>query len=120
MLDEQISHCFSVIEGLIKLQLQDEIQLDINQKFKEVKELIDELEVNDEEQYKFFRYKYHTEYTNYLKAVGDVDNASQQEKLAKKYKIFGKKFGKKPAKTTSGIIDKDLNPEEESIRNNVE
>ena len=53
MLDEQISHCFSEIEGLIKLQLQNEIRLDINQKFKDVKELIDDLEVDDEEQYRF-------------------------------------------------------------------
>src|SRR3954469_12598674 len=101
MLVENISNFFSEIEDLIKLQLQDEIQLNINQKFKEVKELIDELEVDNEEQYKFFKYKYHAEYTSYLKAVGDVINASNQEKLAKRYENFGKKIGKKPERTES-------------------
>ena len=58
MLNENISHFFSEIEDLIKLLLlKGGTQLDINKKFKELKELIDELEVDNEEQYKFFRYK---------------------------------------------------------------
>jgi hypothetical protein len=133
MLDENISHFFSEIENLIKLQLQGETQLDINKKFKEVKELIDELEVENEEQYKFFRYKYHAEYTSYLKAVGEVANASHHEKLAKKYEIFGKRpeIITETVQFTESVRDgmedkniqkilEDLNSEEESIRGDME
>src|ERR1051325_6994733 len=76
----QIENFFVEVEMLIELQLRDKVQnqLEINQKFKEGKKLIDELEEDDEEQFGIFRYKYHAKYATYLKTVGEVDNASKQ------------------------------------------
>ncbi|RIA92663.1 hypothetical protein C1645_820402 [Glomus cerebriforme] len=96
MSKEIISHienCFLEIENLIKLQLQDKIlnQTEIEEKFKNGKELIDNLEGEDEEQHGIFRYKYHTTYANYLRIGGEADKASKQEKLAKKFETFFKK-----------------------------
>ncbi|PKY50150.1 hypothetical protein RhiirA4_446204, partial [Rhizophagus irregularis] len=70
---------FSEIENLIKLKLQDKTlnQPDIEQKFKEGKELIDKLEEDDEERHGLFS--------------GEGDKASKQEKLAKKFKNFSEK-----------------------------
>ncbi|PKK67529.1 hypothetical protein RhiirC2_751596, partial [Rhizophagus irregularis] len=69
----QIEKFFSEIENLIKLKLQDKTlnQPDIEQKFKEGKELIDKLEEDDEERHGLFRYKYHITYANYLKISGE-------------------------------------------------
>ncbi|POG62324.1 hypothetical protein GLOIN_2v1697202, partial [Rhizophagus irregularis DAOM 181602=DAOM 197198] len=79
-MDSQIENFFSEIENLIELQLQENIQ--------DKSELIDELEEDNEELYKFFKFKYHTTYASYLKTVGEVDNATKQQNLAKGYKNF--------------------------------
>ncbi|RGB34889.1 hypothetical protein C1646_815091 [Rhizophagus diaphanus] len=78
------------IENLIELQLQENIQdkSEVKKKFREGKKLIDELEEDNEELYKFFKFKYHTTYASYLKTVGEVDNATKQQNLAKGYKNF--------------------------------
>jgi patatin-like phospholipase/acyl hydrolase len=90
MLIPQIENFFLEIENLIKLNLQDETlnQSEVEQKFKEGKELIDKLEEDDEERHGLFRYKYHTTYANYLKTNGEVEKANKQEKLAKKFENF--------------------------------
>jgi hypothetical protein len=79
------------IENLIKLKFQDKTlnQNEIEQKFKEGKELIDK--IDDDEQRGLFRYKYHTTYANYLKIVDEMDEASKQEMLAKKFEKFFEK-----------------------------
>ncbi|RIA80001.1 hypothetical protein C1645_810615 [Glomus cerebriforme] len=83
----QIENFFLETENLIKSHLQDNVQNkdEIKEKFKEGKKLIDELEEDDEEQYNFFKYKYHTTYASYLKTVGEYDNANKQQNLAKKF-----------------------------------
>src|SRR5947209_8247575 len=89
----QIKNFFTEIGSLIKLQLRDGVQnqLEVDQKFKEGRKLIDQLEEDDEEQFGLFRYKYHTEYARYLKAIGDVGgNANKQRNLAKKYEKYMK------------------------------
>src|SRR6266536_2530093 len=95
MLISQIENFFLEIDDLIKLKLQDNKtinQSDIEKKFKEGKVLIDKLEEDDEERHGLFRYKYHTTYSNYLKISGEVDKASKQENLSKK-------FSEKPKRT---------------------
>ncbi|PKY14127.1 hypothetical protein RhiirB3_465864 [Rhizophagus irregularis] len=89
-MDSQIENFFSEIENLIELQLQENIQdkSEVKKKFREGKKLIDELEEDNEELYKFFKFKYHTTYASYLKTVGEVDNATKQQNLAKGYKNF--------------------------------
>ncbi|CAB4399800.1 unnamed protein product [Rhizophagus irregularis] len=89
-MDSQIEKFFSEIENLIELQLQENIQdkSEVKKKFREGKKLIDELEEDNEELYKFFKFKYHTTYASYLKTVGEVDNATKQQNLAKGYKNF--------------------------------
>src|SRR6266536_6427261 len=90
----KIETFFLEIENLIKLKFQDKIlnQSEIEKKFREGKELIDKLEEDDEERHGLFRYKYHTTYSNYLKISGEVDKASKQENLSKK-------FSEKPKRT---------------------
>ncbi|PKK67527.1 hypothetical protein RhiirC2_751588, partial [Rhizophagus irregularis] len=127
----QIEIFFSEIENSIELELQDKTlsQPEIEQKFKEGKELIDKLEEDDEERHGLFRYKYHVTYANYLKVSGEVDKASKQEKLAKKFE----KFSEKPeiidiyrtesrlfAGATLGNIYQASNQEEENIHEAVE
>ncbi|RGB34887.1 hypothetical protein C1646_759989 [Rhizophagus diaphanus] len=92
-MDSQIENFFSEIENLIELQLKENIQdkSEVKKKFREGKKLIDELEEDDEELYKFFKFKYHTTYASYLKTVGEVDNATKQQNLAKRYKNFREK-----------------------------
>ncbi|CAB5348483.1 unnamed protein product [Rhizophagus irregularis] len=120
----QIENIFLEIENLIKLFLQDKTlnQPKIEQKIKEVKELIDKLEEDDDEQYGLFRYKYHVN-ANYLSIIGEVDKARKQEKLA----MIFKKFSKDPKKidtyntesrlfieATLSNINQVSNPEKES------
>ncbi|GBC01009.1 hypothetical protein RclHR1_04030004 [Rhizophagus clarus] len=126
----QIELFFSEIENFIKLKLQGNIlnQPEIEQKFKEGKELIDKLEEDDEERHGFFRYKYHTTYANYLKIDGEIDKANKQEKLAKKFETFSEKperlntyrtESRLFVETTLGNINQDSNLEKE-IEENIQ
>ena len=60
----QIENFFVEVENLIELQLRDKVQnqLEVKQKFKDGKRLIDDLEEDDMKQFRLFRYKYHTGY----------------------------------------------------------
>ncbi|CAB4445172.1 unnamed protein product [Rhizophagus irregularis] len=83
-MESQIEIFFSEIEDLIELQLQENIQdkSEVKKKFREGKKLIDELEEDNEELYKFF--KYHTTYASYLKTVGEVDDATSYHRTYRK------------------------------------
>ncbi|PKC61200.1 hypothetical protein RhiirA1_425104 [Rhizophagus irregularis] len=127
----QIENFFSEIENSIELELQDKTlnQPEIEKKFKEGKELIDKLEEDDEERHGLFRYKYHITYANYLKVSGEVDKASKQEKLAKKFKNFSEKpeiidtyrtESRLFVGATLGNIHQASNQEEEDIHEAVE
>src|SRR5438045_3419357 len=107
----QIENFFVEVEMLIELQLRDKVQnqLEINQKFKEGKKLIDELEEDDEEQFGIFRYKYHTKYASYSKMTGEVDNANKQEDLAKRFEKYKKYI--KNSEATLGNINQALSLE---------
>ncbi|PKB92484.1 hypothetical protein RhiirA5_405112, partial [Rhizophagus irregularis] len=87
----QIENFFLEIENLIKLQNKTLNQPEIEQKFKEGKNLIDKLEDDDEERHGLFRYKYHITYADYLEFSGEGDRANKQEKLAKKFENFSEK-----------------------------
>ncbi|KAF0484186.1 hypothetical protein F8M41_023058 [Gigaspora margarita] len=90
-MDSQIKIFFSEIEKLIEFQLCNGIQIqeqEIKLKFVEGKALIDKLEEEDEEQYGFYKYRYHSTYASYLKAIDKIDEAAKQEKLLEKYKKF--------------------------------
>ncbi|RIB23920.1 hypothetical protein C2G38_2287274 [Gigaspora rosea] len=90
----KIENFFLEIENSIKLQFKNKVsnQLEIIQKFKEGKDLIDDLEDEiEEKKYKLFRYKYHSIYASYLNTIGEVKNASKQERLAKKYETCSQK-----------------------------
>ncbi|RIA98079.1 hypothetical protein C1645_870962 [Glomus cerebriforme] len=123
----QVENFFLEIENLINLQLQDKTlnQHEIEQKFKEGKELIDNLEEDDEEQHGIFRYKYHTTYANYLKIDGKLDKVSKQERLAKKFEKLFKKQRKDIYETNSrlftdatlGNINQAYIPKEENKEN---
>src|SRR5581483_12236943 len=126
----QIENCFAEIENLIELQLRDGVQNqhEINKKFKEGKTFIDQLEEDDEEQFGLFRYKYHTEYARYLKAIDDVDNASKQKNLAKKYEKYMKNSEETNTyktvsvlftETTLDKINQVLNPEDNLKENSI-
>ncbi|GBC04525.1 hypothetical protein RclHR1_05710008 [Rhizophagus clarus] len=85
-MDSEIENFFSEIDDLIKLHLQENIQSEsVKKKFIEGKELIDELEGDNEELYKHFKFKYHNTYASYLKTVGEVENAIKQQNIAKRY-----------------------------------
>nr|CAG8635447.1 2423_t:CDS:2 [Entrophospora candida] len=86
----EIKEFFSNIETLIKNHLDDNTQnqSDIKQRFKKGKRLIDELEEDDQKQHGFFRFQYHTIYANYLKTIGEIDNAHGQEVFSKKFEAF--------------------------------
>ncbi|CAG8482578.1 12346_t:CDS:1 [Acaulospora morrowiae] len=81
----KINDFFLELEFLIGGQPNDS---EVDKKFREGKELIDELEGINEKQHGLFRYKYHTRYADYIKKRGDVENASRHENLAKKYEKF--------------------------------
>ncbi|GBC06721.1 hypothetical protein RclHR1_00700020 [Rhizophagus clarus] len=89
-MDANIEIFFSEIEVLIKFQLQKNIHdtSEVKKKFKEGKKLIDELEEDNVKLYKLFKFKYHTTYASYLKTVGEVDNAINQQNLSKGYENF--------------------------------
>ncbi|RIB03846.1 hypothetical protein C2G38_2223950 [Gigaspora rosea] len=87
-MSSQIEVCFLDIEALITFQLEDNIQnhFQIVQKFIEAIKLIGEIE--DENQHGLNSYKYHTTYYGYLRAIGDTENATNQERLAKRYEKY--------------------------------
>ena len=69
-------------DGIIKNQ--DEI----DQKLEQVCSRLRKLEIKgiqDDEQYRYFKYRYHIQQANYISALGYEAGASQQEKLAKKF-----------------------------------
>ncbi|CAG8628722.1 6229_t:CDS:2 [Dentiscutata erythropus] len=74
-----------VIENQIRLQ--DEIQnrANIEQKFKEGREIIDEIEEANIEKHGYYRYNYHIKYASYLKTIGEVERSSRQKTLAKRF-----------------------------------
>src|SRR5581483_11172259 len=92
----QIENFFVEVENLIELQLRNKIQdrfenkLEVKQKFKDGKRLIDELEEDDKEQFRLFRYKYHTEYAIYLEAIDEIVNANKQKEFAKDFEKYRK------------------------------
>jgi hypothetical protein len=123
-MSSQIETLFLEIDDLIKLQFQKNIQdkSEVKIKFREGKKLIDELEEENVELYKLFKFKYHTTYASYLKTVGEVDEANKQQDLAKSYKNCG---GTDIYKTKSILFTEtklNLNQvsEEKSILNDVE
>ncbi|CAG8702305.1 33384_t:CDS:2, partial [Gigaspora margarita] len=124
----QIENFFFDIENLIELKLKDNIQnqSEIEEKFNEGKFLIDKLEGISEEG--FFRHTYHLTYASYLKTVGEIDNASIQERLAQKYEGYTKKSERIDAYKTKTVLfpefplnanDQDLSPDEISIQDAV-
>ncbi|KAF0395822.1 hypothetical protein F8M41_010206 [Gigaspora margarita] len=126
----QIENFFFDIENLIELKLKDNIQnqSEIEEKFNEGKFLIDKLEGISEEQHGFFRHTYHLTYASYLKTVGEIDNASIQERLAQKYEGYTKKSERIDAYKTKTVLfpefplnanDQDLSPDEISIQDAV-
>ncbi|RIA88532.1 hypothetical protein C1645_852479 [Glomus cerebriforme] len=125
----QIEFFFSETKNLIESQLQDNIQNkdEIKKKFRDGKKLIDELEEDDVEQYRIFKYKYHTTYAIYLKTVGEVDNATKQQNLANEYEKYTKKPEGDNYKTDSILfknatldVAQDFNPEEKFVLDDVE
>ncbi|CAG8777949.1 15766_t:CDS:1, partial [Acaulospora morrowiae] len=82
----KINDFLAELEILIGSQLHD--YSEVNEKFKEGKELIDELEEVNEKQHGLFRYIYHAKYSDYSKKRGNMENARKHEKLAKKYEKF--------------------------------
>ncbi|GBC52327.2 patatin [Rhizophagus irregularis DAOM 181602=DAOM 197198] len=125
----QIENFFLEIENLIKLRNKTLNQSEIEQKFKEGKNLIDKLEEDDEERHGLFRYKYHITYANYLEFSGEGDRASKQEKLAKKFENFSEKPERIDTYRTEprlfvdvalGNIYQASNQEEENIHEAVE
>ncbi|CAG8811720.1 10674_t:CDS:2 [Gigaspora margarita] len=87
---EKIDAFFLEIENRIRLQ--DEIQnrSDIEQKFKEGKEIIDKIEEDDMEQHGYYRYNYHIKYATYLKTINEVERSSKHKNLAKKFDYYVK------------------------------
>ncbi|CAG8519990.1 22075_t:CDS:2 [Cetraspora pellucida] len=79
----QIDTYFLDIDTLIKSQFEDNVQNNsqVEQKFKEAIILINE--IDDENQHKSYKYKYHKTYHSYLTVIGDVEGANRHEKLAK-------------------------------------
>ncbi|PKY51992.1 hypothetical protein RhiirA4_469345 [Rhizophagus irregularis] len=76
----QIEIFFLEIENLVKYQDNKTLnQSNIEQKFNEVRELIDCLE--DDNEYGIFSHKYHTTYANYLRINGKIDRADYLRKL---------------------------------------
>ncbi|RIA80003.1 hypothetical protein C1645_839467 [Glomus cerebriforme] len=125
----QIENFFLETENLIKSQLRDNVQNKdkIKEKFRDGKKLIDDLEEDDEEKYKFFKYKYHITYASYLKTVGDYDNANKQQNLAKIYENFVGNPENDTYRTDSILfkdaklnINQDFNSEETPILNGLE
>ncbi|RIB25829.1 hypothetical protein C2G38_2030712 [Gigaspora rosea] len=88
-MNSQIDACFSDLEALIRFQFEDNTQnhSEIVQKFGEAIILFSEIE--DENQHGFYYYKYHTTYSSYFRAIGDMENANKQERLAKRYERYG-------------------------------
>ncbi|KAF0439878.1 hypothetical protein F8M41_004119 [Gigaspora margarita] len=86
---EKIDDFFLEIENQIRLQ--DEIQnrTDIEQKFQEGKDIIDEIEDNIEQQ-GYYKYNYHIKYASYLKTIEEVECSSKQKKLANKFERYVK------------------------------
>ncbi|CAG8690894.1 13780_t:CDS:1, partial [Cetraspora pellucida] len=72
---------------LIRFQFDNNItnHSEIEQKFREIIVLINEIGADNENQYELYRYKYHTTYNSYLNAIGDVEGANRQEILARRY-----------------------------------
>nr|CAG8514800.1 14991_t:CDS:1 [Entrophospora candida] len=86
----EIKEFFSNIETLIKNHFDDDNiqnQSDIQQEFKNGKRLIDKLK-DDQKQHGSFRFQYHIIYASYLKTIGEVDDAQDQEVLSKKFEVF--------------------------------
>ena len=93
------SKYFSAIAELVKLfstldnLIEDGIiknQDDIDQKFDQVYSGLRKLEikgpqVTDKEQYRYFKYRYHSHQAKYLSALGDEAEASYQEELAEEF-----------------------------------
>ncbi|PKY50104.1 hypothetical protein RhiirA4_406124, partial [Rhizophagus irregularis] len=123
-MDSQIENFFSEIENLIEHQLQENIQdkSEVKKKFKEGKKLIDELEKDNEELYKLFKFKYHTTYASYLKTVGEVDTATKQQNLAKGYKNFDsmESYKTKSILFTDAKLNLNQVPEEKSLLEDIE
>ncbi|PKB97128.1 hypothetical protein RhiirA5_469043, partial [Rhizophagus irregularis] len=117
----QIEIFFLEIENLVKYQDNKTLnQSNIEQKFNEVRELIDCLE--DDNEYGIFSHKYHTTYANYLRINGKIDRAGKQENLAKKFKKFIEKPEKlaDTYKTNSRLFTETILGEEENIQEAVE
>ncbi|CAG8686638.1 11744_t:CDS:1, partial [Cetraspora pellucida] len=123
----QIENFFINVENLIELKLKHNIQnhSEIEKRFNEGKSLIDKLEGISDEQYGLFRHMYHMTYASYLKTVDEIDNASLQERLAKKYEEYTKKSERIDAYETETVLfaelslntnDQDLSPDENSLQ----
>ncbi|CAG8504768.1 20795_t:CDS:1 [Dentiscutata erythropus] len=86
----QIDIYFSEIDALIKFQLEDNVQnhSEIKRKFRGVLGLINEIEVDDENQYGLYKYEYHKTYYSYLKANDDMEGANKQKILAERYEKY--------------------------------
>ncbi|CAG8471740.1 6948_t:CDS:2 [Racocetra fulgida] len=115
-----IDDIFLEIETLIELQLQDNIQnhSEVEQKFKDVFILINDIEVDDESQHGLYRYKYHTKYNSYLKTIGNMESANKQEKLAKKFEKYSNTYSEKmPFKILleDVIVNQDCNRKDEKV-----
>lgn len=94
-MEEKIKEKFSAVENSDKDNLPAEVVFKL---FRELRELIDELEGEDSAKHLLYRYKYHLEKTSYLRAIGKIEEANKEEKLLSRYQLI-------PSSEKTRIID---------------
>ncbi|CAG8516320.1 13816_t:CDS:1 [Dentiscutata erythropus] len=87
---EKIDAFFLEIEKSDKLQNEFQNLTDIEQKFKEGKAIIDEIEEDDTEKHGYYRFNYHIKYASCLKTIGEMELSNKQNSLAKKFEQYAK------------------------------